>query len=142
MNYTIGEISKEVNIPVSTLRYYDKKGLIPFVERTDGNIRIFDDTAIEGLKMLKCLKTTGMELNDIKTFFDWCKIGDQTIEKRYDLFIKQKEETERQIAELQKALKLINYKVEYYKIAKKHGSTDIPELNEELAMKYLSEEDE
>lgn len=140
MPYTIGEISKKLNISVSTLRYYDKKGLIPLVNRTEGNIRLFDDTAIEGLKMLKCLKTTGMELKDIKAFFDLCQLGDSTINQRYELFLKQKRETEKKIKELQDALNLINYKVEYYRIAKEEGTTDTPALNKELAMKYLSKD--
>lgn len=137
MTYTIGEISEMLHISISTLRYYDKEGLLPLVHRTAGNIRIFDDTDVECLNMIECLKSTGMALKDIKLFFEWCEDGDSTIDKRYDLFITQKEKTEKQIEVLQNALKRINYKCEYYRIAKENNTTEVPGLREELAMKYL-----
>lgn len=140
MTYTIGEVSDMLNISISTLRYYDKEGLIPLVNRTAGNIRTFNETDIECLKMIECLKTTGMQLKDIKLFFEWCEAGDSTIELRYNLFLQQKEKTEKQIVLLQEALKRINYKCEYYRIAKEKGTTNDPGLREELAMKYLETE--
>lgn len=140
MTYTIGEVSNMLNISISTLRYYDKVGLLPLVNRTTGNIRTFNDTDIECLKMIECLKTTGMQLKDIKLFFEWCEAGDSTIELRYNLFLQQKEKTEKQIVLLQEALKRINYKCEYYRIAKEKGTTNDPGLREELAMKYLETE--
>lgn len=140
MTYSIGEISEMLNISISTLRYYDKEGLLPLVNRTAGNIRVFDDTDLECLRMIECLKTTGMQLKDIKTFFQWCEEGDDTIDKRYHLFLQQKEKTEKQIEELQNALARINYKCEYYRIAKENGTTDVPGLREELSMKFLTNE--
>jgi len=140
MTYSIGEISEMLNISISTLRYYDKEGLLPLVNRTAGNIRVFDETDLECLRMIECLKTTGMQLKDIKAFFEWCEEGDNTIDKRYQLFVQQKEKTEKQIAELQNALARINYKCEYYRIAKEKGTTDVPGLREELSMKFLADE--
>lgn len=139
MTYSIGEVSKMLDISVSTLRYYDKEGLLPLVNRTSGNIRIFDETDIECLKMIECLKTTGLPLKDIKQFFKWCEVGDSTLEQRYDLFMQQKKNTEEQIARLQNALDRINYKCEFYRIAKDEGTTNVPGLREELAMKFLSD---
>lgn len=140
MNYSIGEVSDMLNISISTLRYYDKEGLLPLVNRTSGNIRVFDESDIECLKMIECLKTTGMQLKDIKLFFEWCEEGDSTIDKRYLLFLEQKDKTEKQIAMLQNALDRINYKCEYYRLAKEKGSTNDPGLREELAMKYLTKQ--
>lgn len=137
MNYTIGEVSTMLNISISTLRYYDKEGLLPLVNRTSGNIRIFNDDDIECLKMIECLKTTGMPLKDIKTYFMQCQIGDSTIDDRYELFLKQKEKTEQQIADLQKSLERIKFKCEYYRIAKEKGTTENIPLSEELSMDYL-----
>lgn len=142
MKYSIGEVSEILKMSISTLRYYDKEGLLPLVNRTSGKIRVFDETDVECLKMIACLKTTGMQLKDIKRFFCWCEEGDSTIDKRYNLFTEQKEKTERQIALLQDALRRINYKCEYYRIAKEKGTTNDPGLREELAMKFLSNEKE
>lgn len=140
MAYSIGEVSEMLNISISTLRYYDKEGLLPLVNRTGGNIRVFDETDIECLKMIECLKTTGLQLKEIKLFFQWCEEGDATIEKRYKLFMEQKEKTERQIAHLQTALDRVNYKCEYYRLAKERGTTNDPGLREELAMKFLTKD--
>ena len=65
MQYTIGEISKRLDMQPSTLRYYDKEGLMPNVKRTNGGIRIFDDSDYELLTLIECLKRTGMSLKDI-----------------------------------------------------------------------------
>lgn len=138
MTYSIGEVSEMLHISISTLRYYDKEGLLPLVNRTSGNIRIFDEADIECLKMIECLKATGLQLKNIKLYFEWCEEGDSSIEKRYKLFMEQKEKTEQQIERLQNALNRINYKCEYYRIAKEKGTTVDPGLRQELAMKYLS----
>lgn len=141
MTYSIGEISKMLNISASTLRYYDKAGLLPLVNRTASNIRVFDDADVECLKMIECLKNTGMPLKDIKQFFEWCEEGDTTINQRYELFIKQREKTIQQIELLENALKRIKYKCEFYRISKEKGTTSLPGLKEELAMKFLNKED-
>ena len=138
MAYSIGDIAEMLNISISTLRYYDKEGLLPLVNRTSGNIRVFDDADIECLKMIECLKNTGMPLKDIKQFFEWCEEGDTTINQRYELFLRQKEKTEKQISLLQNALDRINYKCEFYRISKENGTTNLPGLREELAMKFLN----
>lgn len=128
--YSIGEISEMLGISISTLRYYDKQGLLPLVERTNGNIRVFSEFDVNWLNMIDCLKNTGLQLKDIKAYFEWCTEGDSTIDRRYDMFLERKAETERQIAVLQKSLDLINYKCEYYRKAKEAGTTDLPELHD------------
>ena len=56
MFYTVGEAAKRLGVAPSTLRYYDKEGLLPFVERTDGGIRMFKQSDFEGLRLIECLK--------------------------------------------------------------------------------------
>lgn len=127
--YTIGEVAKLLDISISTLRYYDKEGLLHSVERTDGGIRIFKEKDIQQLHMLECLKSTGMQLKDIKTFFDWCEEGDSTIEKRYQMFLERKKDLEKQMLLLQNSLDLVNYKCEYYRIALEEGTIASPKLS-------------
>ena len=82
MLYTVGEMAKLLGIPTSTLRYYDKEGLLPFVERSEGGIRVFKDNDYEWLKIIDCLKKTGMPLKDIKEFILMAIQGDDTIDRR------------------------------------------------------------
>lgn len=119
--YTIGEISNKFNLSISTIRYYDKEGLFPNVERKNG-IRQFSDSDVESILVIGCLKKSGMQIKEIKRFLDWCNQGDGTLQKRYEMFIDQKEKVLSQIAELEKALNLINYKCWYYQEACKQGT--------------------
>ena len=54
--YSIGEVAKKTNISPSTLRYYEKEGLLPSVSRTDSGIRKFDDDDLDRLSVIECLK--------------------------------------------------------------------------------------
>lgn len=128
--YSIGEVSKLLNLSISTLRYYDKEGLLDSVERSEGGIRVFKEHDIRHLHMIECLKGTGMKLRDIKTFFEWCKHGDDTIEKRYQMFLERKADVERQIEDLQHRLDLIDYKCTYYRTAMEEGTLNTPKLDE------------
>ena len=70
MFYTIGEMAQRLNVAPSTLRYYDKEGLLPFLERSSGGMRMFKDEDVEWLQMLGCLKKAGMPLREIKSFME------------------------------------------------------------------------
>lgn len=65
------------HLPVSTLRYYDKEGLFPEMERVSG-IRRFGEREIEALRVIECLKKSGVEIKDIKVFMEWCREGSST----------------------------------------------------------------
>ena len=66
MEYTIGQVSEKTGLPVSTLRYYDKEGLLPFVARSSGGIRQFRESDIEWLRVIGCMKKAGMSIKDIR----------------------------------------------------------------------------
>ena len=125
MLYTVGEISKRVSIAPSTLRYYDKEGLLPFVERSKSGIRMFKDSDLEWLSIIECLKKTGMPIKEIKKFVDWCIEGDSTIEQRLELIDRRKEALLKQIEQLKQTLDTLNYKHWYYETAKKAGTCDV-----------------
>lgn len=123
--YSISEVAKELNLTVYTLRYYDKEGLIPFVERTTSGTRVFKESDIESLKVIECLKATGMPIKEIKTFIDWCSDGDATLQQRYDMFLDRKARVEAQMEELKKTMEVIDHKCFYYKTALNSGTEDI-----------------
>ena len=81
--YTIGQVSAMFNLPVSTLRYYDKEGFFPNLERK-GNIRYFSDNELEALRIIECLKKSGLEIKDIKQFFIWVSEGSSSCNGRTD----------------------------------------------------------
>ena len=130
MKYSISEVAKKLNLTVYTLRYYDKEGLLPFVERTTNGIRLFKESDIDALKVIECLKSTGMPIKEIKKFIDWCSDGDSSLQQRYDMFLERKAAVEAQLEELNRTMELINYKCNYYKTALDAGTEDIHKKNE------------
>jgi len=126
MFYSIGEVANMFNIPTSTLRYYDREGLFPNVKRSNGGIRVFSDAEVETLKVIECLKFTGMEIKDIKRFLDWCLEGDSTLQKRRDMFYERRKIVEKQMEEIRKTMEIIQYKCWYYETALEAGSEDAP----------------
>ena len=121
--YTIGQISEMFHIPISTLRYYDKEGLFPHMQRTSG-IRKFTEQEIETLRVIECLKKSGMEIKDIKQFMAWCALGSETYEQRLKLFQRRKEAVEAEIQRLEKTLAMIHFKCWYYEQAIQDGNED------------------
>lgn len=126
MLYTVGEMAKKLGVAPSTLRYYDQEGLLPFVERSSGGIRVFKDSDYEWLQVIGCLKKTGMQLKDIKSFIEMAMQGDETIEPRLALITKQKAAVQAQIAELEETLRTLEFKEWYYTTAKESGTTNVP----------------
>jgi len=127
--YTIGQVSEMFGLPISTLRYYDKEGLFPYIERTSG-IRKFSDVEIEAIRIIECLKKSGMEIKDIKKFMQWCTEGSSTYLMRKELFEKRQKAVEEEIAQMQKTLDMLRFKCWYYEQAIKDGNED--HLNEML----------
>lgn len=117
MTYTIKEVSKLTQLSISTLRYYDKEGLLPFIERTEAGYRQFEETDVAMIGIISCLKQTGMPIKDIKMFSQWVKEGQPTLQARYQLFVERQKLVENQIEELKKALDIVKHKVQFYKEA-------------------------
>lgn len=129
MEYSIGEVAEKLNLTASTIRYYDKEGLLPFVKRRQSGIRTFSESDIGILKIIECLKSTGMSIKDIKKFSEWCMEGDLSLQERYDMFLERKHVVEKQIEDLQKSLALIEHKCWYYETALKAGTEQIHKDN-------------
>ena len=121
--YTIGQISEMFHIPISTLRYYDKEGLFPHMQRSSG-IRKLTEQEIETLRVIECLKKSGMEIKDIRQFMAWCALGSETYSQRLGLFQKQKQAVEAEIQRLEKTLAMIRFKCWYYEQAIQDGNED------------------
>ena len=107
-------MAQKINVPPSTLRYYDKEGLLPNVARSSGGRRMFQDSDLEWLSVLTCLKETGMPIREIKRFLD---LGDQAIAPRLELIQKQRQSVLDQIEQLRQALHILDYKQWYYQTA-------------------------
>ena len=126
MVYTVGEMAKKLDVPASTLRYYDKEGLLPFVERSSGGIRMFQESDFEWLQVIGCMKKAGMSIRDIRRYIELAMQGDDTIETRLQMFRHQREVVTQQLAELRHTLETVEYKCWFYETAKAAGTVDVP----------------
>ena len=112
--YTIKEFAQKVNLPPSTLRYYEKEGLLPSSKRLNNNHRIYNDSDIPWITIICCLRSTGMSVGDLKHYVDLCGQGDKTVQERKQIILNQKQKLEEQLQEVKKHLELINLKINLY----------------------------
>ena len=127
MVYTVGEMAKLLGVTASTLRYYDKEGLLPFVERSSGGIRMFRESDIEWLRVIECMKKARMSIKDIRQYIELALKGDDTIELRLMMFRRQKEVLQQKMAEMQHTMAMVEYKCWYYETAKAAGTVEVPQ---------------
>ena len=125
MEYSIGEAAQKAGISASTLRYYEKEGLLPSIKRDKNGIRSFTDEDLQSLRIIECLKATEMPIKDIRKFIDLCADGDNSLQERYELFLDRKAAVQKQIAELQEVAKVIDFKCWYYQTAIEAGTEKI-----------------
>ncbi len=130
------EVSEIMKISPYTLRFYDTKGLFPFVKRNERNIRIFTENDLEWVYVVQCLRDTGLPLLRIRQYIDMCVAGDQTIPDRLDLLKKQQCAVKMQQIELQERLDMVNYKILSYENQIEHKTDRIfNPFEEKLAKK-------
>lgn len=121
--YTIGQVSEMTGLPISTLRYYDKEGLFPHMERVSG-MRRFGEQELETLHVIECLKVSGLEIRDIRQFMQWCTEGASSYPKRWQLLERQKETLEAQMDDLRRSLAMLQFKCWYYEQAMRDGGEE------------------
>ena len=125
MHYSIKEMSELVNLPASTLRYYDAQGLLPTLKRDSNNVRVFDDEDFKILKLIDCLKRSGLSIKDIKNFMDVTAQGDKALGKRLEIFKNRREILLNELDELKEILAVMEYKCWYYEKACAAGTEEV-----------------
>jgi DNA-binding transcriptional MerR regulator len=113
-HYSIGEAAAAYNIPESTLRYYDTKGLLPLIERDDAGRRLFSERQMALLQAVICLKDTHMPISSIRQYMQWIVEGETTVERRLDMMKKHKQRVLDEIAMLTEYLPGIDEKINRY----------------------------
>lgn len=103
--------------------------IVPGLERR-GGIRLFGDNELEALRVIECLKQSGLEIRDIKQFFAWVTEGSSTYADRRELFEHRRAAVEEQMRALEKTLAMVEFKCWYYEKAMADGSED--EINKML----------
>ncbi|QWU18548.1 MerR family transcriptional regulator [Paenibacillus sophorae] len=114
MQYTIGQVAEKSNLSIHTLRYYEKEGILPFIKRNEGGIRIYEEEHIEWLKFICCLRDTGMSISQLKDFVELTVQGDGTTEQRIQMLELQKKTVQEQVNTLMSYIGMIDFKIDMY----------------------------
>ena len=114
MTYTIKDVSKKTGITSHTLRFYEKKGVLPYAERNENGIRLYDQSSIDWIETILALRSTGIPLAEIKEYVELHKDGDQTLQQRKEIMTEHKLRVEKQMLQLIRTLEKINYKMALY----------------------------
>ncbi|MGR8825920.1 MerR family transcriptional regulator [Leuconostoc mesenteroides] len=123
ITFTIGQVSDLKKISTYTLRYYDKQGLLPKVIRDKNGTRHFTDEDLQWLDMIRCLKNTGMHLDQIKDFVDSTYQGPETLDQRLDLLNRQVQQIKKTILQQQHYIEQINQKIKVLNTEKEKRKT-------------------
>jgi len=112
--YSIQDVSKKTGLTAHTLRYYEKEGLIAGVERSAGGFRQYTDEDLEKLGLICCLKNTGMSIQEIARFVKLTREGEHTLKERVALLKEHQDIVIARIAEMQKHLDKVTWKLNFY----------------------------
>ncbi len=112
--YSIREICARTGLSAHTLRYYEKEGLLPRIERSKGGIRQYSEEDLEALGLICCLKNTGMPLQEIARFVRLTQEGEHTLKERCDLLQRHRENVVTRMAEMQRHLDKVTWKLNFF----------------------------
>lgn len=110
----IAEVSEKYGITTDTLRYYERIGLIPPVNRTESGIREYTEVDIKRVEFIKCMRGAGLPIEALIEYMTLLQQGDKTTEARKDILKEQREILAVRLQEMQKTLELLDYKISVY----------------------------
>jgi len=113
----IAEVSERYEISSDTLRYYERIGLIPPVNRNASGIRDYGEIDIRRVEFIKCMRSAGLPIEALIEYVALVQQGDSTIEARKEILIEQREQLLARMAEMQKTLDIMNRKISMYENA-------------------------
>jgi MerR family transcriptional regulator, aldehyde-responsive regulator len=113
----IAEVSERYGLSPDTLRYYERIGLIPHINRNEGGIRDYNDLDIRRVEFIKCMRSAGLSVEVLIEYMDLVQRGDQTIETRKEILKGQRDLVAERILEMKKTLDLLNHKIQVYENA-------------------------
>ena len=111
---TIAEVSKKFNLSADTLRYYERIGLIPEVNRTESGIRNYTEKDLGHLEFIICFRNAGVSIETLIEYMRLYKQGDSTLEARKQLLISQREIMQKRLDEIQETFERLNFKIDNY----------------------------
>ena len=113
----IAKVSERYGISLDTLRYYERIGLIPPVNRSESGIRDYNDKDVKRVEFIKCMRSAGLPIEVLIKYVGLVQQGDATIEARKEILKEQRAQLMARMIEMQKTLDILDYKISVYENA-------------------------
>jgi DNA-binding transcriptional MerR regulator len=113
----ISEVSEQCDLSLDTLRYYERIGLLPPVNRSERGIRDYNELDVRRVEFIKCMRSAGLPIEVLIEYFKLVQQGEQTIAARKQILVEQRAQLLARMEEMQKTLDLLNYKISVYEEA-------------------------
>lgn len=113
----IAEVSKKFDISQDTLRYYERIGLIPRVNRNKSGIRDYTEEDCRWVEFIKCMRSAGLSIEVLIEYVALFQQGDETTEARKELLIEQRKQLILRMEDMKKTLERLDYKIASYEQA-------------------------
>ena len=113
----IMEVSERFGISTDTLRFYERIGLIPAVNRNGSGIRNYNELDLRRVEFIKCMRSAGLPVERLIEYMDLVQRGDRTIEARKEILKEQRDQLVTRMQEMQKTLDILERKIEGYENA-------------------------
>ena len=132
MTYTITDLSKKFGLPASTIRYYEKIGLLENVEHVNSYRRVYDDSHVDSLNAIECFKKALLPLDEIKLFFTYEKDMEENSAKILEMMKKQESKTLESLEALEAGLAHLQKKIRFYTLVSEaiKNKTPLPNWND------------
>lgn len=111
---TITEVSKKYGLSQDTLRYYERIGLIPHVNRSKSGIRDYTEESCGWVEFIKCMRGAGLPIEALIEYVTLFQQGEETVEARKNILIEQRESLKQRIEDMQKTLERLDGKIARY----------------------------
>lgn len=112
--YTVKEVAEMMELSTYTVRYYENAGLVPDVDRSEGNIRLFSDYSLGWLRLVHCLRATGLPIEGVRRYIRLCAKGDASIPERAEIIFAQEKSLRQQLKALHWQMEVLKYKKHFY----------------------------
>lgn len=117
--YTISQVAAFTGLTAHTLRWYERIGLMPHVDRSNTGQRRFTNRDLDWLAFVTKLRLTGMPVADMVRYAELIRVGEETFEERQELLERTRRDVLNRIAELQDTMAVLDHKISFYADARK-----------------------
>jgi len=126
----ISKVSERCGISSDSLRYYERIGLIPPINRNESGIRDYSEIDVKRVEFIKCMRSAGLSIETLIEYYGLVQQGDQTIEARKEILKEQRKQLVAKMEEMQKTLDLLDYKIDVYENVLLKKEKELTELED------------